>query len=42
MLNFHLKLYKAQRETLVKNLEKAEAAGDIQVAKRILAILALG
>ena len=42
MLNFHLKLYKAQRETLVKNLKKAEATGDTRTVKRILAILALG
>ena len=42
MLHFHLKLYKAQRKTLVKNLKKAETTGDIQAVKRILAILALG
>lgn len=41
MLNFHLKLAKVQRGNLVKNLSKAEAAGDIQEGERILAILAL-
>ena len=41
MLNFNLKLTKAQKNDLVKKLRNAETKGDIRATKRIMAILAL-